>query len=114
MSQCRRTANAVRSRRSDRQANRSRREEMNLLPILLGAAASVQQPQAQVAQHDDAVLIEAGRVLPSVGLMNDHMHETGEFMIGVRYQHFGWSGSDRHGSTALSDNDVHMVVHQAD
>src|SRR5579875_1509728 len=54
----------------------------------------------------DTVVVEAPRILPSVGLMNDHMHEAGQFMIGVRFQHFAWSGANRDGTRSVSDEDL--------
>jgi hypothetical protein len=38
-------------------------------------------PRPPAVEPADTILIEARRVLPSVGLMNDHMREAGEFMI---------------------------------
>jgi hypothetical protein len=76
---------------------------MNLAAVVLGLAASSQQP---VAAQPSEVTVEARRILPSVGLMNDHMHEAGEFMIGLRFQHFDWNGANRHGTNELSDADL--------
>jgi hypothetical protein len=45
---------------------------MSLTAVLLAsAAASAQQP---ASVQKDAVVVEARRILPSVGLMGDHMH----------------------------------------
>jgi len=63
------------------------------LPILLLAAAA-SEPTAPPAT-EDPVLVEARRILPSIGLMNDHLHSRGEFMVGVRYQHLDWGGANR-------------------
>ena len=71
--------------------------------LLTLAAASAQQPGPA---QSNTVVVEARRVLPSVGLMNDHMHEAGEFMIGVRFQHFDWGGANRHGTHAVTDSDL--------
>lgn len=51
----------------------------------------------------EPVTVQSPGVLPSVGLMNDHMHEAGQFMIGLRVQHEGWSGSYRSGTRSVSD-----------
>lgn len=77
---------------------------MNLLPaiILASAAAGVQSADPQ----NNSVIVEAPRILPSAGLMNDHMHEAGQFMIGIRFQHFGWSGTGRHGTDNFNDEDL--------
>lgn len=78
---------------------------MFLAAVLLGSAVASVQPTVP-AGDDSSVLVEAQRVLPSVGLMNDHMHDAGEFMIGVRYQHVGWSGANQHGTDKVSDTDL--------
>jgi len=70
--------------------------------LLASAAASVQQP----APPEDSVVVEARRILPSVDLMGDHMHSRGEFMIGVRYQHFDWDGANRHGTDKVSGEEL--------
>lgn len=76
---------------------------MNLPLIFLALdAASAQQPA--VPKKD--VVVEARRILPSVGLMNDHMHQAGEFMVGLRYQHLDWGGANRHGTHALSNDEL--------
>lgn len=77
---------------------------MNLTAILLAsAAATAQQP---ASSQDDDVVVEARRILPSVGLMNDHLHAGGEFMIGVRYQRFDWHRANRRGADKLSDDEL--------
>jgi hypothetical protein len=70
--------------------------------LLASAAASAQPPDPQQA----TVVVEARRILPSVGLMNDHMHEAGEFMIGLRFQHFDWHGPNHRGTHSVSDEDL--------
>jgi hypothetical protein len=77
---------------------------MNLPAVLLASAATNAQQPAPV--QNGPVVVEARRILPSVGLMNDHMHERGEFMIGVRFQHFDWGGTNRHGTRKVSDEDL--------
>lgn len=72
--------------------------------LLLGSvAATAQQPAAPA---ENTVVVEARRILPSVGLMNDHLHRRGEFMIGVRYQHLDWGGANRHGTRKVSDEEL--------
>jgi len=77
---------------------------MNLAALLFASATAFGQQSAPV--QDDTVVVEARRILPSVGLMNDHLHSRGEFMIGVRYQHFDWNGSNRHGNDKVSDGEL--------
>ena len=88
---------------------------MNLTVLLLTfAAATTPQPapvqQAVPYEHlsaaEDPVVVEARRILPSVGLMNDHLHSQGEFMIGVRYQHLDWHGENQHGTHKVSNEEL--------
>jgi hypothetical protein len=74
---------------------------MNLAILALASAA--QQP---APAQEGPVVVEARRILPSVGLMNDHLHTRGEFMVGVRYQHFDWDGANRHGTRKVSDEEL--------
>lgn len=72
-------------------------------PFLLALAAT----QASGATPAvEPVTVESPGVLPSVGLMNDHMHEAGQFMIGVRVQHETWSGAYRSGTHSVSDDEL--------
>jgi hypothetical protein len=75
---------------------------MLALPLLLASAASSQPP----VPSEEQIVIEARRILPSVGLMNDHLHSRGEFMVGVRYQRLDWHGSNRHGTDKVSDEEL--------
>ena len=77
---------------------------MNVTALLLASAAAAQPQPAP--SPEDQVVVEARRILPSVGLMNDHLHRRGEFMIGVRYQHLDWGGANRHGTDKLSDEEL--------
>jgi hypothetical protein len=77
---------------------------MDLTALLLAAATAQQAvPNERLSTPEDQVVVEGRRILPSVGLMNDHLHTRGEFMIGVRYQHFDWGGATRHGTRKISD-----------
>jgi hypothetical protein len=78
---------------------------MHLIGVIVAAAAAAPAPGSSIPSTD-TVTVEARRVLPSVGLMNDHMHEAGEFMIGIRFQHFDWGGANRHGTSRLSDAEL--------
>jgi len=75
---------------------------MSVIAVLLASAATVARP----APPENSVVVEARRILPSVGLMGDHMHSRGEFMIGVRYQHFDWDGANRRGTHKVSDEEL--------
>src|SRR4051794_12881603 len=80
-----------------------------ILTALLLASGPAPVPQAVPFEQltpADEVVVEARRILPSVGLMNDHLHSRGEFMIGVRFQHLDWGGTNRRGTRKLGDEDL--------
>ena len=52
------------------------------------------------------ITVDAPLLLPSAGLMNDHMHEGGEFMIGLRFERARASGTNRAGTDAMSDAEI--------
>src|SRR3954453_7481484 len=60
------------------------------------AAYAIAGSQQPAPNADETVVVEAQRTLPSISLMNDHMHNRGEFMIGIRCEHFDWSGAKHH------------------
>lgn len=49
------------------------------------------------------IVVDAPLLHPSAGLMNDHMHEGGEFMVGLRFERMRYSGANRSGTEAISD-----------
>jgi hypothetical protein len=74
-----------------------------------GLAAQAQElPPAGTprATEDLTVVGEPALLYPSVGQMNDHMHERGEVMVGLRFEHSRMSGAPRHGTQAVSDADL--------
>jgi len=74
-----------------------------LTTALLLAAGAVQQPSSQ---PEDTIVVQARRILPSVALMNDHLHTRGEFMIGARFQRLDWGGANQHGTHKVSDEEL--------
>lgn len=75
---------------------------MSLFILAFASAVASAQPTTP----RNTVVVEARRILPSVGLMNDHMHNRGEFMIGLRFQHFDWGGANRQGTHKVGDQDL--------
>lgn len=53
--------------------------------------------------EEPEIVVDAPLLLPSAGLMNDHMHEGGEVMIGLRFDRQRASGLHKAGATTLSD-----------
>ncbi|HEX5183910.1 MAG TPA: hypothetical protein VFW19_12260 [Allosphingosinicella sp.] len=77
-----------------------------------GAAAFLAAVAAQPAfAQSQTITVEAERddaqpIYPSVGLMNDHMHDRGEFMVGLRFESDRFSGANLAGTRAVSDADL--------
>ena len=59
--------------------------------MALLAAAAV--PAA--AQDDGSIVVETPLIHPAAGLMNEHMHEGGEFMLGLRFERTHAGGTNR-------------------
>ncbi|WP_137679422.1 transporter [Aurantiacibacter suaedae] len=72
------------------------------------AVSAVLSAPAHAQADIDADTIEVHQQLltPSAGMMNDHMHEGGEAMIGLRLERQRYSGTNRSGTDEISDADV--------
>lgn len=58
------------------------------------------------ADDEDAIIVKAPLLYPSVGLMNDHMHKGGEFMAGLRFERARWRGTNQRGTNTISDEAI--------
>lgn len=67
----------------------------------LALLAAVAQPAS--AQDDDLIEVNAELLTPSAGVMNDHVHESGEAMIGLRFERQRFSGPTQAGTGEISD-----------
>jgi len=72
------------------------------LPLLLALPANAQDN----VPEGDPITVEAVTLHPSAGLMNDHVHDGGEFMIGLRYTRQAFDGPNRSGTDEISDADI--------
>lgn len=61
------------------------------------------QDAGETPLEESAIVVDAPLLLPSAGLMNDHMHEGGEFMIGLRFDRQNSGGLHQAGADTLSD-----------
>ena len=52
------------------------------------------------------IVVEPTLMHPSAALMNDHMHDGGEIMVGLRWMRENYGGASRSGTTTLSDAEV--------
>ena len=81
---------------------------------LLGLHASVAQARnadRHPLPEDDgadasAIVVSSPLLHPSAGLMNDHMHEDGEAMIGLRFERRRYSGANISGTDTISDEAI--------
>lgn len=56
-----------------------------------------------VAQDGTEITVQSPLLLPSAGMMNDHMHEAGEAMVGLRFERFRYAGTNQSGTDAIAD-----------
>ena len=69
-----------------------------VLPLVIATPAF-----AQDAAADDSIVVEAVTLHPSAALMNDHIHDGGEVMIGLRYTRIDHDGANVSGTDAIDD-----------
>ncbi len=55
------------------------------------------------AQDGPEITVQSPLLLPSAGMMNDHMHEGGEAMIGLRFERFRYGGTNQSGTDEIAD-----------
>lgn len=64
---------------------------------------------ARTGDGDDRIEVVQQLLTPSAGLMNDHMHEGGEIMLGLRFERQRHAGANRSGTTKLADSAIHAA-----
>src|SRR5690606_15125600 len=55
------------------------------------------------AQDGPEITVQSPLLLPSAGMMNDHMHEGGEAMVGLRFERFRYGGTNQSGTGEIAD-----------
>lgn len=87
-------------------------------PAALAQSYQAQTDQAQTdeadspaaplaaADRDGEITVVSPLLHPSAGLMNDHMHEGGEAMIGLRFERRRSSGDNVRGTERIADADI--------
>lgn len=55
------------------------------------------------AQEEPEITVQSPLLHPAAGLMNEHMHEGGEAMIGLRFERFRFGGTNRSGADEIAD-----------
>lgn len=75
-----------------------------LMGSALALALSAPLPaSAQDEKPASEITVVSPLLHPAAGLMNEHMHDGGEFMAAVRFERSRWSGANRSGTEAISD-----------
>ena len=72
----------------------------------LALALFASHAAAQDAEPADEITVDAPLLHPAAGLMNDHMHEGGEVMVGLRFERSRFSGANRSGTGAITDAEI--------
>lgn len=76
------------------------------LPLFAAIPAHAQEPPEEPEASPDTIVVTPVTLHPAAGLMNEHTHDGGEFMIGLRYSRNSYSGANQSGTETLSDADV--------
>jgi len=74
--------------------------------LALAASLFASPALAQETVATDEITVDAPLLHPSAGLMNEHMHDGGEFMLGLRFERTRAAGTSRSGTDAISDADI--------
>jgi hypothetical protein len=78
------------------------------LALLATMGAQTAHAQGESIEANE-ITVESPLLQPLAGLMNDHMHEGGEVMIGVRFERQRYGGANRGGTEELADAEVLAV-----
>ena len=73
------------------------------LATILAVPASAQDA---AAPDNDVIEVKRQLLIPAAGLMNDHMHDGGEVMVGLRFERQSFSGANLSGSDEISDTAI--------
>lgn len=77
------------------------------IPISGGALALLATLAAPAAAQDDhTIVVQTPLIHPAAGLMNEHMHEGGEFMLGLRFERTYFGGTNQSGTDEIADTDI--------
>jgi hypothetical protein len=55
------------------------------------------------AQDEPEITVQSPLLHPAAGLMNEHMHDGGEIMLGVRFERWRFSGTNQAGTDDIAD-----------
>src|SRR5690606_27469803 len=71
--------------------------------VALLATVAAAPAIAQEFPADEAITVQSPLLHPAAGLMNEHMHEGGEAMIGLRFERVRYGGGNVSGDDPIAD-----------
>lgn len=73
--------------------------------LLSGGALALLAAAAVPAQAGDVpeITVQSPLIHPAAGLMNEHLHDGGEIMVGLRFERFRYSGANQAGTDTIAD-----------
>ncbi len=78
------------------------------LPFALGSVPAEAQDAREGSEPQESapIVVSYEPLHAAAGVMNDHMHDSGELMLGLRYLHESSRGANRAGTRTISDADI--------
>ncbi|MEZ5680447.1 MAG: hypothetical protein R3E14_04035 [Erythrobacter sp.] len=76
------------------------------LPIASSLPAHAETVDGPESSSDDPIVVTPVSLHPAAGLMNEHTHDGGEFMIGLRYTRSHHAGTNQSGTDTIADADI--------
>jgi hypothetical protein len=61
---------------------------------------------ARAQDAADAIVVQTPLIHPAAGLMNEHMHEGGEVMLGLRFERTHAGGANQAGTDTITDPEI--------
>lgn len=74
--------------------------------LALALFAPLSAASAQDGEADDEITVVSPLLHPAAGMMNEHMHDGGEFMAALRFERSRFAGGNRSGTQAISDAEI--------
>lgn len=76
-----------------------------VLPFVIASVANAQEQDAEETDTD-TIVVTPVTLHPAAGLMSEHTHDGGEFMIGLRYTRSHHSGLNQAGTAVIPDAEI--------
>ena len=83
------------------------------LPFLLCGIQAAAQDDTEIidpsTEEAAPIVVNYVPLHPAAGMMNEHMHDGGELMLGLRYSRSSHRGANQTGTSDISDADIHAA-----